>query len=193
MQHPHLQEHIDLIARHEQEFFAQRTRTERAGDAIASFAGSLRFVALHLGLFAAWIAINVPQLTARWRFDSYPFPMLDTILAIEAILLASFILMRQGRLGRRSDEREHLMLQILLLTEKETTKLLEMNAMMAARMGLQSVARDEDLAALTQDTPIDEVAETIKESLVSLDHDSSAPENSEVSGDRLPSEAHSPL
>lgn len=165
VEHPHLQEHIDMIARHEQEFFAQRTAGERAGDAIASFAGSLRFVSLHLCLFLVWIATNTLQATARWRFDVYPFPMLDTILAIEAILLASFILMRQARMGRRSDEREHLMLQMLLLTEKETTKLLEMNAMMAARMGLQSVARDQDLAALTRDTPIDEVAETIKESL----------------------------
>lgn len=190
MQHPHLQEHIDLIARHEQEFFAQRTRTERAGDAIASFAGSLSFVSLHLGLFAVWIASNTPQLTARWRFDPYPYPMLDTILASEAILLASFILMRQSRLGRRSDEREHLMLQILLLTEKETTKLLEMNAMMAARMGLHSVAGDEDLAALTQNTPIDEVAETIKESLTSFDHDPPA-DNSETV-DQMRSEAESP-
>ena len=165
VQHPHLQEHIDLIARHEQEFFAQRTASERAGDAIAAFAGSLRFVSLHLVLFTVWIAINTMHTAVRWRFDPYPFPMLDTILAIEAILLASFILMRQARMGRRSDEREHLMLQMLLLTEKETTKLLEMNGMMAARMGLQNVARDEDLAALTQDTPIDEVAETIKESL----------------------------
>ena len=165
MEHPHLQEHIDLIARHEQDFFAQRTAGERAGDTIAAFAGSLRFVALHLCLFVVWITINALHATAHWRFDPYPFPMLDTILAIEAILLASFILMRQGRMGRRSDEREHLMLQMLLLTEKETTKLLEMNAMMADRMGLKSVARDEDLAALTRDTPIDEVAETIKESL----------------------------
>jgi uncharacterized membrane protein len=165
VQHPHLQEHIDLIARHEQEFFAQRTASERAGDAIAAFAGSLRFVSLHLCVFIVWIAINSLHAVAHWRFDPYPFPMLDTILAIEAILLASFILMRQGRISRRSDEREHLMLQMLLLTEKETTKLLEMNGTMAARMGLQSVARDKDLAALTKDTPIDEVAETIKESL----------------------------
>ena len=165
MQHPHLQEHIDLIARHEQEFFAQRTTTERAGDAIASFAGSLRFVSLHLCLFVLWIAVNTQHYAARWHFDPYPFPMLDTILAIEAILLASFILMRQARMGRRSDEREHLMLQMMLLTEKETTKLLEMNTIMAASMGLKSIARDQDLAALTQDTPIDEVAETIKESL----------------------------
>ena len=165
MQHPHLQEHIDLIARHEQEFFAKRTPSERAGDSIASFAGSLRFVSLHLCLFIVWIAINTLPTAAYWRFDPYPYPMLDTILAIEAILLASFILMRQARMGRRSDEREHLMLQKRLLTEKEPTKLLEMNGVMAGRMGLQSVARDQDLAALSQDTPIDEVAETIKESL----------------------------
>ena len=165
MQHPHLQEHIDLIARHEQEFFAQRTASERAGDAIAAFAGSLSFVGLHLCLFVFWMSLNSLHAAAHWRFDPYPFPMLDTILAIEAILLASFILMRQARMGRRSDEREHLMLQMLLLTEKETTKLLEVNAEIAARLGLQSVARDQDLAAMTQDTPIDEVAETIKESL----------------------------
>ena len=40
-----------------------------------------------------------------------------------------------------------------------------MNRTMAAAMGLKSVARDADLAMLTQDTPIDEVAETINERL----------------------------
>jgi len=43
-------------------------------------------------------------------------------VALEAILLASFILMRQVRIWRRSEEREHLMLQILLLSEKELTQ-----------------------------------------------------------------------
>ncbi len=165
MQHPHLQEHIDLIARHEQEFFENRTGSERVGDVIASFAGSFGFVGVHLTLFVTWIAVNSLNALSRWRYDPYPFPMLDTVLAIEAILLASFILMRQTRMGRRSDEREHLMLQLLLLTEKETTKLLEVNTLMAANMGIKSIARDRDLAALSEDTPIDEVAETIKDSL----------------------------
>ncbi|MGI4755340.1 MAG: DUF1003 domain-containing protein [Janthinobacterium lividum] len=165
MQQPHLQEHIDLIARHEQEFHENRTQSERAGDAIATFAGSLSFVLLHLALFTIWIILNTAHGTLRWHFDPYPFPMLDTVVAIEAILLASFILMRQTRLGRRSDQREHLMLQLLLLTEKETTKLLEMNSMIADRLGLKSVNQDQDLIALTQDTPIDEVAENIRENL----------------------------
>ncbi len=43
------QEHIDLIARHEQEFLAKRTRSERLGDTIAAFAESFGFLGLHAG------------------------------------------------------------------------------------------------------------------------------------------------
>ncbi len=161
----HVQEHIDLIARQEQEFFDSRTASERAGDTVAAFAGSMRFVTLHLAGFAVWVAWNVLPATARWHFDPYPFAMLDTIVAMEAILLASFILMRQQRTARRADERDHLMLQILLLTEKETTALLQMNREMAAKMGLQKVARDADYAALSEETQLDEVAENIKENM----------------------------
>lgn len=165
MPHAHLQEHIDLIARHEQEFHDNRTRTERVGDVIASFAGSLSFVAIHVVLFIVWLGMNSLHGLARWHFDPYPYPMLDTVVAMEAILLASFILMRQTRAGRRADQREHLMLQLLLLTEKEVTKLLEMNTHMAERLGLRDVSNDEELAAMTEDTPIDEVAEHIRDVL----------------------------
>jgi uncharacterized membrane protein len=165
MPHQQVQEHIDLIAQHEQEFLLRRTRSERAGDTIAEFAGSLSFVAVHLAFFVIWLLVNTLPITRAWHIDPYPYPMLDTIVAMEAILLASFILMRQSRTSRRAEEREHLMLQILLLTEKEATALLQMNREMAAKLGLHSVARDRDFAALSQETQIDEVAENIKESL----------------------------
>jgi uncharacterized membrane protein len=165
MPRQHVQEHIDLIAKQEQEFFENRTPSERAGDMIASFAGSLKFVSLHLLFFTAWIVVNIASAFARWRFDPYPFAMLDTVVALEAILLASFILMRQARTSRRADEREHLILQVLLLTEKEVTALLQLNRQMAEQIGMRDVAQDRDLAALARETPINEVAENIKESL----------------------------
>ena len=163
--HEHVQEHIDLIARQEQEFAQQRTGTERVGDAIAGFAGSLHFVVLHLAWFSGWILWNTAFTPHAVRFDPYPFAMLDTIVAMEAILLASFILMRQSRISRRSDEREHLMLQVLLLTEKETTALLQINRELAERFGMHGVAQNEDVAALSRETSIEEVAETIRENL----------------------------
>ena len=163
MSQSHLQSHIDMIARHEQEFLAQRTRAERISDAIASFVGSLTFVTAHLCIFAAWIVFNL--LPSTDHFDPKPFGLLQTIVAMESILVASFILIRQSRLGRRSDERDHLMLQILLLTEKEITAVLGMDRHIATEMGLSHEANKPDVRELSQDTSIDDVAQTIKESL----------------------------
>jgi uncharacterized membrane protein len=159
----HVQEHIDLIARHESEFLAKRTAFERLGDRLAAFIGSLGYVALHLVLAAGWVGWNsLPKLP---HFDPLPYPLLDLFLALEAILVASFILMRQSRLSRRSDERDHLMLQILLLTEREITANLGMQRQMAHRLGLHKLASDEAIAELSEKTSIDEVAQIIQESL----------------------------
>ena len=167
MSQDHIQEHVDLIAKHEQEFLASRTRTERTGDAIASSAGSLAFVAIHLVVFAAWIAVNTLDIAPIRHFDPAPFSLLGTFLALEAILLASFILMRQTRMSRRAEERDHLMLQILLLSEREITANLGMQREIAERMGLHKIAADQEISELSQQTSIDEVAQIIKESLPS--------------------------
>jgi uncharacterized membrane protein len=165
MPQDHIQEHVDLIAKHEQEFLARRTRAERIGDSVASFTGSLPFVLTHLFLVAVWIAVNTLSIAKLRHFDPAPFSLLGTILAFEAILLASFILMRQNRTSRRAEERDHLMLQILLLAEKETTAVLTMNREIAASLGLKKMAGDQEIAQLSQHTSIDDVAQTIKESL----------------------------
>jgi uncharacterized membrane protein len=159
----HLREQIELIARHEQDFLARRTRSERVGDAIGASIGSLWFILFHVCWIGAWIALNT--LHATHHFDPSPFPLLDSIVAIEAILLASFIVMRQGRLGRRSDERDHLILQILILAEREITAVLGIERQLAARMGLQNVASDENIEQLSQETPIDELTQKLQEHL----------------------------
>jgi uncharacterized membrane protein len=167
MSQSHIQEHIDLIAKHEQDFLLHRTAAERLGDSMAGFAGSLPFVCIHLTIFAGWIIFNTARFPHLRHFDPPPFPLLGTIVALEAILLASMILMRQSRMSRRSEERDHLMLQILLLTEKEITALLGMDRQIAGKVGLQQVANDSTIEQLSQDTSIDDVAQTIKDTLPS--------------------------
>ena len=163
----HLQEQIDLIAKHEQEFLAQRTNTEKLGDRMASFIGSLLYVGLHILLVVLWIAWNVLPIRVLSHFDPSPFPLLDVLLAFEAILVASFILMRQSRMSRRAEERDHLMLQVLMLTEREITANLSMQREMAGAMGLHKIAADQEISELSQQTSIDEVAQIIKETLPS--------------------------
>jgi uncharacterized membrane protein len=163
MSQSHIQEQIELIARHEQEFLEQRSQAERVIDGIAGFVGSLPFVAVHVCVFAAWIAANL--LPQTHHFDPKPFGLLQTVVAMEAILVSSFILMRQARLGRRSDERDHMMLQILLLTEKELTALLSMDRQIASEMGLNKAANNPEVRDLSQETSIEDLQQTIKENL----------------------------
>ena len=165
MSRSQFQDHVELIARHEEEFIARRKPAERAGDAIAAFAGSLTFVIIHLTFFGCWVAVNTLSIGHIRHFDPAPYSLLGTILAFEAILLAAFILMRQSRTNRRSEERDHLMLQILLLTEKEITAVVGMERRVAEGLGLQQVAKDAEIEQLSQDTSIDEIARTIHETV----------------------------
>lgn len=161
----HVREHIDTIARHEQQFLERRSPAERLGDLTAGIVGNLGFVAAHVCLFVLWVLVNTLQLPRIPHFDPVPFALLGTIVAMEAILLASLILMRQSRLARRADEREHLMLQILLLTEKEVTAVISMNQKIATRVGLRDIENSKEIEQLGRDTSIDEVAEDIQRSL----------------------------
>ena len=161
----HLKDHIEIIAKHEEEFLARRTTSERLGDVLGGFIGSLRFIVIHVAAFSCWILVNTLHVVGIRHFDPVPFPLLDTVVALEAIFLASFIVMRQGRLSRRSDEREHLILQVLILAEKEVTALLNLQQSLADHAGVPEVNRNAELSQLSQETSIDEVAKTIHESL----------------------------
>jgi len=161
----HVQEHIGTMAKHELEFLARRSSAERLGDLTAAIVGNLGFVAAHIFLFLFWILANTLDMPPIPHFDPVPFSLLGTIVAMEAILLASLILMRQARLARRADEREHLMLQILLLTEKEVTAVISMNQQIAAKVGLRDMENSKEIEQLGRNTSIDEVAQDIQRSL----------------------------
>jgi uncharacterized membrane protein len=161
----HVQEHIETIARHEQRFYAKRSRADKIGDAVAGFAGNFAFVLIHLAVFIVWFFLNTAHIGAVPHFDPAPFAMLDTVVALEAILLASFILMRQSGLAKRADERDHLMLQILLLTEREVSAVVKMNQQMAERIGLGAISTDEEIREMAKPTSIDNVAQIIQENL----------------------------
>ena len=163
MSQSHIEDHVKLIARHEEEFLARRTPWERTTDAIAIFIGSAQFIAVHLAIYTIWIVLNLLPQTPH--FDPKPFSLLQTLSAMEAILIASLILMRQTRLGHRSDERDHLMLQVLLLSEKEMTTLLNVNREIATEVGLDGLANSEEVQNLSEEASIDDMAQAIRETL----------------------------
>jgi uncharacterized membrane protein len=161
----HTQSHIDSIAKQETEFIEQRTLAERAGDAVAGFAGSLVFVMIHALLVLGWILVNTRGFQGMRPFDPYPFSLLGLMVAVEAVVLSSFILMRQNRMTKRAERRDHLNLQIDLIAEKEVTKLLQMVRALCAHLGLHQIAEDEELKELTKATSVETLTQRIDDTL----------------------------
>src|SRR6202162_5125701 len=139
------QSHIDSIVRQEEEALERRSSSERLADAVGVFAGSLLFVVLHLGLVIVWLVVNSGEIPGIRPFDPHPFSLLGVIVAVEAVILSSFILMRQNRMMRRGDRRDHLNLQIDLLAEKEITKVLQMVRAIGGHRGLQNMRADKEI------------------------------------------------
>src|SRR5450631_4333997 len=161
----HTQSHIDSIARQEHEFLEQRSLSERLSDRIAAFAGSMPFVLIHVLLAVTWILINISRVSWIPRFDPYPFSLLGMIVAFEAVVLSSFILMRQNRMAKRGELRDHLNLQVDLIAEKEITKLLQMAQAICEHMGLKHIAEDKEVEEFSQKTSVETLARSLEDTL----------------------------
>jgi len=59
----------------------------RIADRITAFAGSMRFVYLHVALFAIWMLF----------IEKSPWPTLTLIVSLEAIFLSTFVMIGQNR------------------------------------------------------------------------------------------------
>ena len=115
-------ENIETVIRVENETSQPRSRSEAISDAIGGFVGTIPFVIAQLAAFGVWVIVNggkVPQLPP---FDPFPYPLLSSLTSLEAVLLAAFVLMKQNRLGKVADRRDHLDLQVNLLTEQRAPK-----------------------------------------------------------------------
>jgi Protein of unknown function (DUF1003) len=63
-------------------------------------------------------------------------------------VLSNFILMRQNRMTKRAERRDHLNLQVDRIAEKEITKLLQMVRAICGQMGLTHIVEDNELRKL---------------------------------------------
>jgi uncharacterized membrane protein len=155
---------ITAITAMERAALDSRTSGERLGDAVARHAGRSWFIAAHFIWFAAWIVLNSDWIVFIRPFDPYPYAFLTFVVSLEAIFLSLFILMSQNRGAKQADDRAHLDLQINLLAEQESTKMLQMLQSLCEYHGLAK-ARDPEVEKLTVATKPDELLRELKESL----------------------------
>ena len=81
---------------------------DHIADRVTAFAGSLSFVYIHTVWFAIWISINAGAFGQKLVFDEFPYGLLTMIVSLEAIFLATFVMVSQNRQAARSDIRSDL-------------------------------------------------------------------------------------
>jgi len=131
-----LERNIDALIKRQSSERSQATIQEKAADAITTFAGSMAFVYLHLGVFGFWIIANLHWIPGVPTWDE-SFVVLGMAASVEAIFLSTFVLISQNRFAADADKRAELDLQISLLTEHEITKVVGLLNHMAAGSAIQ--------------------------------------------------------
>jgi uncharacterized membrane protein len=154
------QRNVETVSRLEEAARERRTRADRVAEVIAGFCGSMTFVWVHVVWFGGWIVFNL--LPGFRHVDPFPFTFLTLVVSLEAIFLSTFILISQNHDARVSEKRNHLDLQINLLSEQENTQMLRLLQQIAVKVGAD-VAHHSHARVLEQPTEPEKLVEQIEE------------------------------
>jgi uncharacterized membrane protein len=151
---------VEAISKMERAAEEQRTFGERVADGFAAVVGSWTFIIVQTALLAAWLIVNVVAWAYRW--DPYPFILLNLVLSFQAAYAGPIIMMSQNRQSRLSEQRNHLDLQINLLAEQETTEILRLLRKLCEQQGIP-LEGEPNIAAFEQATKPERVIRQIEQ------------------------------
>jgi uncharacterized membrane protein len=130
----------------------ERTLSEKAADFITSRLGTMTFLIVNFGWFLIWIVVNLEFFPGIPAFDPYPFGFLTMVVSLEAIFLATIVLISQNRAAKIDDLREEVELQINTIAEEEITKMIELQVLLLKKNGID-VSKDKELQLMLE--PVD--------------------------------------
>lgn len=159
------QRNIETIVKMEEEYLQQRTSTARIVDVTVDALGTMPSFLIHIAAFLGWILLNLGLIPVVKPWDPFPCILLTMFISMEAVILALFVLMKQNRMSRRADERDHLHLQVNLLAEKEITTMLRMQQRLSSHLGMPEITDDVEFEQLAEETAVEDLARELKEKL----------------------------
>jgi uncharacterized membrane protein len=124
------------------------TVVQRVADWLAWFSGSIAFLVLHAFWFGAWILLNVGivRIPGLSGFDPFPFGLLTMIVSLEAIFLATFVLISQNRQVEKDKVRGDIEYDVNIKAEMEVGELHQKIDHVHAEMLRRFVALEKMLA-----------------------------------------------
>jgi uncharacterized membrane protein len=114
---------LEFYTREEQKI----SRSQRILERISHLIGQPVFFGFILVFVVLWMLANaLLRHFGRAEFDPAPFFWLQGIVGLGALLTATVVLIKQNRLAKLAERREHLDLKVMLLTEQKAAKLIDL-------------------------------------------------------------------
>lgn len=143
----------------------KRTKMEKIADWMTAKFGSSNFLWFNVIFFGLWILINTGQVKWMPIFDPFPFVLLTTIVSLEAIFLAIFVLISQNHTAKVDDLREETSLQLSLIEQKENIKLLKMLTLLLEKQGID-LSEDPELHKILRPVSEEEIERRLEKEIL---------------------------
>ena len=162
---PHVEHSVRSIVGFHVAHARKASPLERAIERITAALGRPLFVAVITLFVCAWIGVNVYARAHNLRyFDAPPFSWLQDVMSLSALYVTALILTTQRRLDRLAEDRAQLTLQVALVNEQKTAKIIAL--LEELRSDHPEIANRQDLEAdeMSQSTNPQTVLEALRES-----------------------------
>ncbi|HEY3639342.1 MAG TPA: DUF1003 domain-containing protein [Rhizomicrobium sp.] len=151
----HVDETVQAIARLHHAHARSATRAERILEVMMSLLARAALAGALTLFVAGWIGTNI--VLGRRAFDALPFPLLGMLLSLFAVYMTVIILIVQRRAQQLGDHREQLMLQLALLSDQKTAKLIAL---------IEELRRDDPLIKDRADRQAEELTRPVDPDIV---------------------------
>jgi uncharacterized membrane protein len=116
----------------------------RIADRITSFAGSMRFVYIHILWFGLWIGLGI---------EAYPFGLLTMVVSLEAIFLSTFVMISQNRADAKRQVVVDEQWQRVQLEDRQNQELIDLsNQILALTKDVHAFTKAREEATLPGET-----------------------------------------
>jgi uncharacterized membrane protein len=156
-------ENIDTITEFYQRHEEHMSLPQRIIEKLSVILGSPGYVAASVVFMVGWIIANLVALELGYEeVDEPPFFWLQGIIAVNAFIISTTVLIRQNRMQKLAQHHARLDLQVNLLTEEKTSKIIGM--LEALRRDIPGInqAVDDEAREMIQPTDAKVVLEAIE-------------------------------
>lgn len=168
----HIEETIQTIARLNADHRQEATRFERAVERVTALLARPRFIGMVTIAAAGWITLNLGAIAIGLRsVDPPPFSWLAGAISLASLYMVVLILATQRREDEVAKHREHLILELAILSEQKTTKVIRLLEEARRDNPLIRNRIDQEAEAMAQPADPQSVLDEIKKTHAAVDRE----------------------